>query len=164
MDLRRTKPRPISPSPSRLSIVGSGTFVLIAKVDAPPPAPYVTVTELVKLNGLVVLTVVLPPPEKLPPGPPVKDPRLISEFPLNKEEADTVPLVVPPMPVDAPVVGPVGFVKPVSVNVKVSDPAPVLVKKIELKSSIAVVAVPGALDAPVVTSATQEPMPPEKPI
>ena len=164
MDLRRTNPRPISPNPSRLSIVGSGTFVLIAKVDAPPPTPYVTVTELVKLNGLVVLIVVPPPPEKLPPGPPVKEPRLISEFPLNKEKADTVPFVVPPMPVDAPFAGPVGFVKPVSVNEKVSDPAPVLVKKIELKSSIAVVAVPGALDAPVVTNAFQEPMPPKKPI
>ena len=164
MDLRRTNPRPISPSPSRLSIVGSGTFVLIAKVDAPPPAPYVTVTELVTLNGLVVSIVVLPPPEKLPPGPPVKDPRLISEFPLIKEEADTVPFVVPPMPVDAPVAGPVGLVNPVSVNVKVIEPAPSLVKKIELKSSIAVVAVPGALDAPVVTNAFQEPMPPKKPI
>ena len=162
--MRRANPRPISPRPSNPSIAGSGTFVLIAKVDEPPPAPYATVTELVKLNGLVVSTELPPPPEKLPPGPPVKDPRLINEFPLNNEEAVTVPVVVPPIPVDAPLVGPAGLVKPVSVNVNVSDPAPVLVKMIELKSSNAFDAVPGALDAPVVTSATQEPMPPEKPI
>lgn len=132
----------------------------MAKVEWPPPAPYVTVTELVKLNGLVVSTELTLPPEKFPPDPPVKEPRFISELPLNNEKADIVPVVVPPIPVEAPLLAPTGLVKPVSVKVSVSDPAPVFVKRMEEKSMNAVDAVPGALDAPDVKRADHEPMPP----
>lgn len=119
---------------------------------------------MVKLNGLVVLTELPPPPEKLPPAPPVNEPRFISELPLNNEKADIVPVVVPPIPVEAPLLGPTGLVKPLSVKVSVSDPAPVFVKRMESKSRNADDAVPGALDAPDAIRADQEPTPPLKPI
>ena len=155
---------PISPSPSSAKLAGSGTLVFIANVDWPPLAPYETVTELLKLKGLVVSTEVPPPPEKLPPAPPVKEPRLMSVFPLNNDEAVMVPFVVPPIPVRTPELGPDGLVKPVSVKVRVNDPAPELDKSIELKSRVAMDVVPGALDLPVAMKATQEPKPPSKPI
>ena len=151
---------PIRPRPSKPSVAGSGTLEFIAKVDAPPPAPYVTVTELLRVNGFIVLTEVLPPPEKLPPGPPVKEPRLMSVLPLNNEDAVIVPFVVPPIPVKAPLLSPAGSVKPVSVKVIVREPAPVLVKLMELKSRVAIDDVPGALEEPVVINATHEPIPP----
>ena len=139
--------------------------MFIAKVDWPPLDPYVTVTELVKLKGLglLVSTKLTPPPEKLFPAPPVKEPRLISELPLNNEKAAIVPVVVPPTPVDTPILVPAGLVKPSSVSVSVSDPAPAFLKKIDAKSRNAIEDVPGAFDPPVVKKADQEEpiMPPE---
>ena len=127
--------------------------------DEPPPAPYVTVTELLKLNGLVVLTVVPPPPEKFPPTPPVKEPRLMSVLPLKEEKAVIVPLVVPPIPVEMPAFNPDGLLKPSSVKVRVNEPAPVCVKTKESKSRVAIDAVPGALDVPPVMEVTHELIP-----